>query len=255
MKKIITTCIIAATLCIVVYNDAVSGMLVALFVGGQVPFSDIVLPPRTIIGLTAGVIFLLVFAFLSRLSPKRQRGDERYHHHTHPSSSVPNIPVVNPAIATHPTQVHPTPVLAVSPVLYRRHDRLRIRRRYRVAHQIWRYRYGLRQRHASLLSHIHHANVKTRENFRHAILDMRYAIRYASRLAYRSVFGSVRAVLVGARRIWRLLSPHLWRFDAWLERQTHALGMAVSNTSRRNDTFDSVLDLVDETLGLLRLRK
>lgn len=261
MKKYIVLLVLFICMWEVFYNDTVSNALLALFVGGQVPFSGVVLSPRIVIGMIAALIFIFVFWLLAKFTPKHTPKPlqiERQIVQT-PTALLPSEPLASPIVVTNakPTNqvITAMPAMAASPILYRRHNRLRIRRRFWLAHKISLINDVLQEGWPNVQNSLHHSTVKSRENFSVALGTLRHCwqrlYRSASHVTVKASVHLVNGMKVG----WHHAAPLLWRFDAWLEQQAHGMQKSLSDSFHSYSSVNTFLEATRETLDILGLRR
>jgi hypothetical protein len=270
MRKIVIGGLIGIIAWQVLYNDALSNALLALLLGGELPFSDVVLAPQLIIIVVAALLFLVVFWLMVKFAPKPSPHAKRaLNRQSMEPPQTPRAVATNTVGANEPqaTAVHQGRSDAIySPTLYRRGNQWRIRRRIWLAHKLavwneWLDRHSAMGMHRTKIASRHTArylqgaSVKSREKLREVST---IALQTAETGITHGKHASVQAARVVAKTskdTWAFVSPYLWRFDHWLEQQTRSIRQRLAESFRSYDSLVILLDVVEEVLVSVGLRR
>lgn len=259
-KAIILLAVIGFVAWQVTYNDAVSNAMLALFLGGQLPFSQIVISPQVIIGITAAILFLLVFGLLMRVAPRSNRSSAGRYATTASSPIYKSVPEAMEDIHTVALAAPLLPTY--SPFLRRRGNEWRIRRRVWLAHHMTVAREALRS--WAVVSKLHAMRLHALSERRFEGIAHGYRENWLNRGAELIVKSREKLLLVGhstqiktvhltrssyhltrevSIKVWRYASPYLWRLDGWLEQKTHTSVDHIKQYVRRHNDVIFFIDL------------
>lgn len=176
--------------------DSISNAMLALFLGGEVPVSHAIVPPSFVIGVSAVIVFFVVLALLNWLQPKAIRA----------AYSAKNQPQSVPIHSMTPP---------VTGLVYPKVKRPHLSRRLWLQHNYVVLAEAMRQNY-----------VRFRVFAKYHIWRMRRTSAiYTQGVTKWSIGIAIPIAQTMARlaiRLWQWASPHLWKFDGWLERHTKA---------------------------------
>lgn len=184
---------------------------------GTIPGTDIVLSPDQVMLLAGSLIVLVIVVFSVHHWAKR-----------HPNELIEEHTFVLPSFVRPREYKHPVlPRFAFSaeqPV-----------QSVRILHATWMGRIT-----SQIMAHLRKTTIYVAWAKAWTVWAVRVAVFYTDK--YSRV--SARWIIERSIEGWQWLSPHLWRFDAWLGLQYHAMRNKTKAKIEAHDTASVLLDLV-----------